>query len=93
MTPEERALRDAYLAELWPTCREVPRAVREDWAAELEPKAQVPEPVSRFKGRRALCPACGREYAASKLARHIRGQHAPSDLLVQRWQQRSAEAS
>ncbi len=28
MTPEQRALRDAFLAELWPVCREVPRDVR-----------------------------------------------------------------
>jgi hypothetical protein len=33
VTPEERALRDAYLAELWPTCREVPRDMRAGWAA------------------------------------------------------------
>jgi hypothetical protein len=24
VTPEQQALRDAYLAELWPTCRELP---------------------------------------------------------------------
>lgn len=28
MTPDKRALRDAFLAELWPTCPEVPRHVR-----------------------------------------------------------------
>jgi hypothetical protein len=28
MTEEQRALRDAYLAELWPVCREVPREER-----------------------------------------------------------------
>ncbi len=28
MTPDQRALRDAFLAELWPVCREVPRDVR-----------------------------------------------------------------
>jgi hypothetical protein len=33
VTPEERTLRDAYLAELWPTCREVSRDVRAGWAA------------------------------------------------------------
>ena len=29
MTPEEKALRDAFLAELWPTCRELSRDERE----------------------------------------------------------------
>ena len=29
MTPEERALRDAWLAEMWPTCRELSREERE----------------------------------------------------------------
>jgi hypothetical protein len=33
MNDEERRLRDAYLAELWPTCREVPRDVRAGYAA------------------------------------------------------------
>lgn len=28
MTPEQRALRDAYLSELWPVCRELPRHER-----------------------------------------------------------------
>jgi hypothetical protein len=29
LTPELRALRDAWLAELWPTCPELPREERE----------------------------------------------------------------
>jgi hypothetical protein len=33
VTPEQEALRAAYLAELWPTCREVSRDVRAGWAA------------------------------------------------------------
>lgn len=28
MNPDERRLRDVWLAELWPVCREVPRDVR-----------------------------------------------------------------
>ncbi len=28
MNDDQRALRDAFLAELWPVCREVPRDVR-----------------------------------------------------------------
>lgn len=28
MTPEERALRDAWVAEMWPVCLEVPREER-----------------------------------------------------------------
>lgn len=33
MTPEQEALRAAYLAELWPVCREVPVDIRAGWAA------------------------------------------------------------
>lgn len=29
MTPDAERLRDAYLAEMWPVCREVPAHVRE----------------------------------------------------------------
>ncbi len=36
MTPDQRALRDAFLAELWPVCLEVPRDVRAGWAAVAE---------------------------------------------------------
>jgi hypothetical protein len=33
MTPEQCALRDAFLAECWPVCRELPRDVRAGDAA------------------------------------------------------------
>ncbi len=33
MNDDQRALRDAFLAELWPVCREVPRDVRAGYAA------------------------------------------------------------
>ncbi len=36
MNDDQRALRDAFLAELWPVCREVPRDVRAGWAAVAE---------------------------------------------------------
>jgi hypothetical protein len=33
MTPEQRTLAAAYLAEMWPVCRELPRDVRAGDAA------------------------------------------------------------
>jgi hypothetical protein len=33
VSPHEERLRDAYLAEMWPTVREIPRDVRAGWAA------------------------------------------------------------
>ncbi len=36
VTPELELLRDAFLAECWPVCREVPRDVRAGWAAVAE---------------------------------------------------------
>src|SRR5207245_2489276 len=33
LTAEQRALRDAYLAETWAPCPEIPRDIRAGWAA------------------------------------------------------------
>lgn len=45
MTPAERALRDAWIAELWPTCRELPRHVRDLERARAEVTQGVEKPA------------------------------------------------
>jgi len=42
VTPEQRALRDAYLSEMWPTCRE---ESREDRAVKRALDAAFAQPV------------------------------------------------
>jgi hypothetical protein len=55
VTPDPALLAAAYLAELWPVCREVPRDVRAGWAAVAADRnevlaEQLGEPELPFQG-------------------------------------------
>lgn len=41
MTPDERALRVAYLAEMWPTCRELTRRERKTQSEETRARDEL----------------------------------------------------
>lgn len=50
MTPEQKALRDAFLAECWKPCREIPR---EDRAAEKAVREAGPQVVDNAREKRS----------------------------------------
>ncbi len=51
VTPDQELLRDAFLAELWPVCPEVPRDVRAGWAAVAEARD---EQLAEWRGNPEL---------------------------------------
>jgi hypothetical protein len=64
MTPEQRTLAAAFLAELWPVCREY----------HATPDIPIPAPVP-VRAPREKCPICGRRYVAERLADHVIRTH------------------
>jgi hypothetical protein len=71
MTPEQRALRDAYLSETWAT-------VREYRDGDPLPKRKVRKPRKprdARNGPRKPCPVCGVEYGAAYVPDHIIRRH------------------
>lgn len=74
MTPEQCALRDAFLAEMWPT-------VRQYNAADPLPKRTPSKPRKAGKPRKArlgprkVCTICNVEYQAAYLRNHVARRH------------------
>jgi hypothetical protein len=65
VTPHEERLRDAYLAEMWPTVRE--------YVSHKRPEQSKGSPKARRE-----CPHCGLRLAASYVPAHIRRVHPES---------------